>query len=49
MRIVFGAAVIALATAACGDQGATFEHGSEARDSAGVSIVERSHIGRGIH
>ena len=40
MRIVFGAAVIALATAACGDQGATFELGSEARDSAGVSIVE---------
>ncbi|MCY4400256.1 MAG: 6-bladed beta-propeller [Gemmatimonadetes bacterium] len=40
MRIVFGAAVIALATAACGDRGATLELGSEARDSAGVSIVE---------
>ena len=42
MRIVLGTAVIASATVACGDQGVTFELRSEARDSAGVSIVENA-------
>ena len=42
MRMVIGTTVFALATAACGDQGVTVDLASEARDSAGVSIVENA-------
>ena len=40
MRILVGPAVVLLATAACSDQRATVELASEARDSAGIRIVE---------
>ncbi len=40
MRIAFRTTLIALVTAACGDRGVTVAFKSEARDSAGVSIVE---------
>ena len=42
MRIVTGTAVIALATVACGNLDVTLELRSEARDSAGVRIVENA-------
>ncbi|MXX57295.1 MAG: hypothetical protein F4205_01920 [Gemmatimonadetes bacterium] len=40
MRILVGPAVVLLATAACSDQRATVGLASEARDSAGIRIVE---------
>lgn len=40
MRTLVGPAAVLLATAACSDQGVTVELASEARDSAGVRIVE---------
>ena len=42
MRGTIGTAAIALATVACGDQRATVELASLARDSAGVRIVENA-------
>ncbi len=40
MRTVIGPLVVVLTTTACGDQGVTVAIGSEARDSAGIRIVE---------
>lgn len=42
MRIEFVVAAVALATTACGDQSRVAEIASEARDSAGIRIVENA-------
>lgn len=42
MRIVIGLLAVGLATTACGDQDVTVAIGSEARDSAGIRIVENA-------
>lgn len=42
MRNVIGLLAVGLATTACGDQGVSVAIGSEARDSAGIRIIENA-------